>query len=171
MKHRIVATLRYGRVFNPIFCIVLIVALVISVFFIPLIIYFAFLEKEYILLCVLILNILIIPIAVYSINYFFKVNKQIKLWKKDAICVKAKCKQIGSNIIYFGRGGLIKKAINISISFAYQGKKIVIKSSEYEKKDLFHDGTGCDVVFKKYRDRSIKILYSPTFNQVMILND
>lgn len=95
------------------------------------------------------------PIAlfiVYLINE--KRKKEIRLWLNDAVELCAHSTKIRTK-------GVILPAYQIRIEFGYDGKR-------YKK---FSGGIneGCDRVWSNYLDKQISILYSPSYDEVMVL--
>lgn len=110
-------------------------------------------------------NILFLLILALSIYLKIKNNRlkiKINLWLKDAIELKAYSRKIGEN-----RLGLQPAAIKIEVCFKIDGKYYARNSSA----KVFGGWEGYIGTFKKYADREINILYSPKYDEVLILKD
>lgn len=94
--------------------------------------------------------------------------KLIKLWKEDAILCTAKTKILGSSCIY--SGGVSLLTAKISVIFYCQGK-LIKKESGTKKSTGIKLFNGYSKIFMRFSDREIQILYSPKYDQVMILKD
>ena len=168
-KRKIVATLSYGKVPSKFMVGVFTTMLIGSIILIPIIIIMLIAEKQY---QFLIISIFAILLGVFLSGYFlfhcYKIKNKIKLWKQDAILLKAKSKIVAEQWVP-SYGIIGSKVAKISVTFKYEGKRIKMVSGEQGEKDLFHSKAGFDELFKEYGDREIDILYSPRFNQVMIL--
>ncbi len=97
---------------------------------------------------------------VFLLKNFLLINK-CKKWLQDAVLLKARTKGIKhpNNIVPedFGR-------IKLEITFIYNKKKI-------KKFSGTKSTNGYDLIFSRFADKDINILYSPKFDEVMILKD
>ena len=105
--------------------------------------------------------------ALISICFFLiiknnKLKRRIYLYLEDAVQLSAYSKSIDA---LYGRLRFYN-GVKIKISFIFQGKNY-IKISGNPNKDNFENGY--DRVFIKYCDKKIDILYSPRYDEVMIL--
>ena len=166
-KEKIVATLTYGRVCPKGIFIVVLYGLIGSIIAIPGIIYWAIDESAYGVLAGL------IPFGIFGFGFAFfigfhaKINKKIKQWKKDAVKLWAVTKTVGNITNTF----LGVQKIKIAVKFYYNDQKIKQTSGELNdiRESIFYMQPGYDAVFQKYANKQIEILYSPSYNQVMIL--
>lgn len=94
--------------------------------------------------------------------------KLIKLWKEDAMLCTAKTKTLGSSRIYSGGIPLITSKISVVF---YCQDKLIKKDSGTKKSKGIKLLNGYSKLFIKFSDREIQILYSPKYDQVMILKD
>ena len=110
------------------------------------------------------LTFLILP---YSMLSYLRIRKIVNVWKEDAVEIGAWAIEKDRNRI-----NLILR-IKISLEFYYNGKKYVKESGEKNdmQQDLIYYAPGYDSVYRKYVNRDIRILYSPKYDQVMILKD
>jgi hypothetical protein len=104
------------------------------------------------------LLLLILPI--YIIIKDRKNKNKIKLWLDDAIETKAYSKKTGELKLLF-----LPKGIVIQVTFKINNKNY-IKDSTVK---VFGGGKAYLASFKKYADREISILYSPKYDEVLIL--
>lgn len=91
-----------------------------------------------------------------------KLRKKITLWIEDAIELKAYSKNIGEN-----RLGIQPKAVKIQVRFKIQDQTFTRESTA----KVFGGQKGYLGIYKKYSDREINILYSPKYDEVLILKD
>ena len=93
-------------------------------------------------------------------------KRDVKLWLQDAVTVEAFCVEIERP-----QGDARDKFFRrIQLLFVYEGKEICLVSQDmpFFKKDVSQQlGTG--KIFRQYVNKRIKILYSPTHNQAMLL--
>lgn len=95
-----------------------------------------------------------------------KIRNKVAVWIQDAILINAYAKNIGTK--YWIGVPLIK----LQVEFELGGIKYV-RTTETEQRSLFDIGrpVGYFAHLSKYSNRQIKILYSPKYDQVMILKD
>lgn len=100
---------------------------------------------------------------------YLRQSRDIKKWLKDAVLLPAQAMELGR----IENGIIYRTKIKISIKFFYNEQKIIQKSGAKNKikENLFYINVGYDAIFLKYIDREIKILYSPKYDEVMILKD
>lgn len=91
-----------------------------------------------------------------------KLKSKIQLWLEDAVEIKAYSKKIGEN-----RLGMQPKATKIQVRFTIDGNHYV-KESTYKVFGGWEGYVGC---FNKYADKEVEILYSPKYDEVMILRE
>ena len=91
-----------------------------------------------------------------------RLANMIKLWLEDAVEVKAYSKKIDEK-----RFGFQPVATKIQVSFTLDNRTYKIDST-YNVFGGYKGYVGC---FNKYADREVKIMYSPKYNEVMILKD
>ena len=118
-----------------------------------------------IILVLVIINLLCLAmmfLPIYLLIRDYNNKKQIKLWLNDIIEIKAYSRALGEYKSLF-----LPKGIVIQVEFKIDEKKY-IKNSTIK---VFGGGTAYLATFKKYADREIKILYSPKYDQVLILKD
>ena len=166
-KDKVVATLAYGKVFSKALLSVVLIGLISSIISVPGLIYWAVDESEYEVLYALLVPGLGFAIFPLVLHYYRKVSKKIKLWKKDAVKLWAKTEEVDSIRTLY----LHVRKIKIRVKFYYNDKRIKQVSGEMNdmKETAYFNQVGYDSVFKKFADKRIEILYSPSYNQVMIL--
>ena len=172
-KPKIVATLKYGRFLSGwllgLFVFILCLSVTTILF---VVIYFSLSrcgiipidEDEITFLYSIILMILGLA---YSLWFFIKrakTKKKINLWLQDAIPLKAHSKSIAKR-----DSRITLPQFAIEIDFVYDDRLIIQRSGNPEKKN--YPKNGLDTIFGYYINREINILYSPNYNEVMILKD
>ena len=166
-KEKIVATLTYGKVYPKGVFTFMYIVLALVVLSIPLFIYVAIDSSQYeILYCFIFFGIIIFCFT-YILCVCTKTNNKIKQWKKDAVKLWADTKELDSiKNTFFG----VRK-IKIKVMFSYNGKKIEQVSGELNdiRENVFYTHKGYDAIYQKFANRKIEILYSPSFNQNMII--
>lgn len=104
-------------------------------------------------------------IFLYIIKKNENLKKEIKIYLQDAVLLEAQTKDVGSLSVY----RRFYDGTKIRVSFRYNGK-VITKESGNPKK-IGRINNGYDKVFWKYINRTINILYSPQYEQVMFLKD
>lgn len=91
-----------------------------------------------------------------------KIKKKIIMWLYDAVELKAYCKKVDEN-----RLGIQPKAVKIQVKFEYNNKTYSRESTA----KIFGGQQGYLSIYKKYVNKKIRILYSPKYDEVMILKE
>lgn len=104
-------------------------------------------------------------IFLYIIKKNKKLEKEIKIYLQDAVLLEAQTEDIGS----LSASRRFYDGTKIRVSFEYEGKVITKESGSLKKTGKITNGY--DKVFWKYINRTINILYSPQYDQVMFLKD
>ena len=78
------------------------------------------------------------------------------LWLKDAVELKAKIIRLAFTVSH-------SPLYQVEAQFMYNGKKMTRKSS---KGNIW---TGSHNIFAKYHNKDVRILYSPTYDEVLLL--
>lgn len=91
-----------------------------------------------------------------------KQRRMVLLWLEDAVELKAVTKEIS-----YKYSAELVRCVKIQVNFHYDGK--LHRQFSDGKNHHFDDWSGYLPLWKKYSDREIDILYSPKYNQVMIL--
>ena len=167
---KIDALLEYGEIFSFTLMFFVYFMFILGVGGIILTLCIAVIEKEYIVLSILPFFLLGI---VSSVFIFLMHRKQISRAKKflfDAVELSAKTKMLDSS---YAQNGFFRVPITkIAVEFNYDGTNIVRHSGLKEYKGgLRNNKGGYNKVFNKYANRQIQILYSPKYDQVLILKD
>ena len=170
-KYSIAASLEYGRYFSKAWIIYFYIFAFFGLVVIGGIVFISIVESMYEMLLCLILPLLSIPVAVYVIFYYHKLSAQIKLWLQDVVELNAKSVEIGTYKYDVAMSRVNKQ--KIQVSFVYNGNKVTMYSGMpgYEKTYAHNTKAGYEGIFRKFANKYIKILYSPKYNQVLILND
>lgn len=180
---RINASLKYGKYFTGKYLFFMYytftLTIIATVFTIILMILSPFNAEIYDSLIPLIIlffvGLLLTLYMLFNIFKHKKLTKRIKEWLKDAVEIDAYCKYI-DNFKVMGQPTQIK----IQVEFKYNGKKIKKLSGDERYNEgnssmnlinKYSTKTGYDWFFKKFADRQIKILYSPKYDQVLLLNE
>ncbi len=165
-KHNLVASLEYGKILSLFEKILFYIIMVFSVIF-SIVFVFCFNNNKEgciagILVCV--------AWAALSLLFILRDNKIVKIYKQclnDAVELEAE--STITDRAYESIRTFLK--VRISIKFYYNNKIITKKSGTPGYAQIF-DGSkraGYNIVFNKYGDRSIKILYSEKYDHVFIL--
>lgn len=101
--------------------------------------------------------------AVIIINH--KNCLRVKEWLKDSVKLKAYAKTLDESKVYSGFIPL--KATKIIVTFVYNGKHISKMSGKQDS--AISRFNGYSSALEKYVNREIDIMYSPKYDQVMIL--
>ena len=115
--------------------------------------------------CVLLVCGVFIGGFTYLIIRDKKLKKEIKIYLQDAVLLEAQTEDIGSLSV----SRRFYDGTKIRVSFEYEGKVITKESGSPKKTGKITNGY--DKVFWKYINRTINILYSPQYDQVMLLKD
>lgn len=116
------------------------------------------------LLILIIVSIVSGVCAIYALYLIVRIRhhrKYIKTWLQDAIELTASVKEVGENAL---KSGIFVRAVCIAVNFCYQNKA-EIKFSGTTVKGSFKKRY--DKYFLKYCNKTVKILYSPTYDQVL----
>ncbi len=165
MSQQVESTLRYGRNMPLHIVITGILAILLSCIMLILLIVFIIIDRELSLLLALFFpSIAIVGCSIFM-EYIVRAKKAIALWKEDAVelegyCIRAKNSKVKIN-----------GAIQISITFKYGEKNITRISGYREGKEDFNCNIGYAKWFKRYDNKYVKILYSPRYDEVMILKE
>ena len=158
---KIVASLKYGRIHRKSLIFLWIMFLLGFFLGIYSFVFLFSVERSLVgFICGFLSGILFLGTALYIIMKNYINCKNCKKWVQDAIELNAT--SVGIKKAYFGFSDIgLRK---LKVSFKYNKKKYVRYSGTKQ-------GNGYDRVFFRYADAEIKILYSPEFDEVMILND
>ena len=116
------------------------------------------------LLILFVLVLLILPILfLFLIIKNEKIRKQVNLWLNDAIKVKAVSKEAGRKYQF----GILYVKLQVDFDV---GEMHYTKYSESLNDKTTKEG-GYYLIWKKYVNKQIDILYSPKYDQVLILKD
>lgn len=112
-------------------------------------------------LTIILLNVefcFFIIIIIYIIYYYKKLYKNISLWLNDAVKTKAFVRRMDEISLNY-------KPFQVEFSFEIEGK-------EYKRLST-HGGliVGLNKRYIKYHNKTVNILYSPKYDQVMMLKN
>ena len=110
----------------------------------------------------------IFMLFLFSISLYIKLKndrlkREIKIWLEDAIQLVANVKQLDCCMSM----PIFPKAVKIQVEFKFNGKKCFKVSST----KICGLPQGYSSIFNKYINRKINILYSPKYDEVLILKD
>lgn len=106
------------------------------------------------------LTILSLPLYIIIKDKWTK--KQVTIWMQDAVKLEAYSKKIDECKLMF-----LPKGIRIQVAFEMNSTKYVRNSTV----KTLGGGKAYLASFTKYADRKINVLYSPKYDEVMILKD
>ena len=104
----------------------------------------------------------IISLFVYVERKNRKLKNKISVWSTDAVKIRAYSKKVGEI-----RLGMQPKATKIQVRFTLNAVEY-IRESTYKVLGGLEGYVGC---FNQYADRAVTVLYSPKYDEVMILKD
>ncbi len=107
----------------------------------------------------IIIILIVLPIVLYLMT--LKQRRNVALWLKDAIELNAHCECVDTTY-----DDVLIPLIKIKVKFKLNGKHYT-KFSENQKSA----GKGYDNFWVDFADKSVKILYSQKYDQVMFLKD
>ncbi len=122
-------------------------------------------ETIIVLTCSSTICLLIILGTSYVLHRNYKLKKKILLWLEDAIELTAQT----TTLDRFRTLGHLVAETKLQVEFYYDGIKKMQSSYDDTKKDYWFKRNGYFKVLSKYADKSINILYSPKYEQVLIL--
>ena len=165
---RIAATLKYGP-FKPLVAIVflrILFYLGIAMFGISATIFllslFGVMEESYFWI-VMLLSLLFVGFALIFLIPHASLKRKIRPWLEDAVLLTAQSQTAAVRKVY---ARVTYEVVKISVKFFYNGEKHIQASGNPEKHKELNGFSQC---YWDYTDREIQILYSPTYDQVMIL--
>ncbi len=166
MIKKIATTLEFGAVYAGAFLVFLYSALIMAIVATCLMLLLSVTKDSQLYIAFAICGIISICfLLVILINH--KNCKKVKEWLKDSIPLKAYCKTLDESITF--SGFLPLKSKKVIITFTFNGQTISKESGKKNQSQFSLNGYS--VLIKKYADRKIDILYSPKYDQVMILKD
>lgn len=141
----------------------------LCLFSVVLSVFISVIKNRYDVLMCLILPGIVLPIFIYILIKHYRLCAKVKLWIEDAVECWADSITLDSQVPpWIGN----RRVFKIQVKFIYQGKKLIKNSGNAKKKGIYNTlYDGYDSVFKKYTNRKIKILYSPKYDQVLILKE
>ena len=102
-------------------------------------------------------------IILYFLYQNRKKEKKIRECLKDAVLLEARTKDISNSVV-----DRIYSGVKIKVEFNYKNIVHVCQSGNKNSKKR---NNGYDKVFRKYVNRKIRILYSPKYDEVLMLKD
>ena len=95
-----------------------------------------------------------------------KQKREINFFFFYAVELQAKATEIG-----VWSGWLKTKSYKLQVGFDFEGKNYSFESKNKHIEFVFWEPDGYDEIWQKYINKNIKILYSPKYNEVMIIGD
>ncbi|MDE6059517.1 MAG: hypothetical protein K2G44_05735 [Clostridia bacterium] len=167
MKHKkIAASLELGAVYTWKFLLLLCVTFILTFSTASVMIYFSITEEIELLICVIMFYIMAILLLIVII-VCQRQAKKVKKWLADAVELTAQSTTLGDSFVWAAFFPM--KTKKIFVKFEYEGRVIRKESGKNKENSFFQQGYSA--AFRKYADREIKILYSPKYDQVLIMKD
>lgn len=107
-------------------------------------------------------SVALLSVSIFIICKDKKIKSKIQTWLEDAVEIKAYSKKIGEN-----RVGIQPKATKIQVQFTLNG----IQYRRDSTAKVFGGWEGYIDCFNRYADKDVTILYSPKYDEVLILKD
>lgn len=120
-------------------------------------------EVEDMMIAVVILVPFFISCGCYFLFWHYRWNRNVDLWLQDAVHLEAKCVEMSSWKELYAHEGY-----KILVRFRYDGKRRTVYSGRRRKGKLMTEG-GFGGIYHYYAGRVVDILYSPKYDQVMLL--
>ncbi len=169
---KVAGSLEYGPLMQRWELIMQVGGIFCSAFFVALLLWMAFTEEEMEAAPVLFAIVALLMVGCASV---FLVNliknhrhlKAIGRWMQDAVPYTVFAEKVDEDRI--GYRWKYLPAVRIAVRFRYQGRRITRFSGE--GRNGLNTRNGYAPGWKKYCDREINILYSPKYDQVIVLKD
>lgn len=165
-KKKIVATLKYGKVLSRSLLAFLFVSIFLSCTMIIALFIVAFYCNNYKIIVFDLFPALFIFVLIVLIIDGNKARQDIRKWVLDAVPIEAYCEEVLEPQKKLKIGCVGK----ISVSFSYNGNKITLYSQKSADAKFDPTGSyGSDKVFRKFVNKKVNILYSPSYKEVMFV--
>lgn len=106
-------------------------------------------------------------ILLLCLLYYKSEIKKVSKWLDDAVLITATSKQILAREVEWSDAAFSTPAIKIKVFFKFDNKTYVYESCDHHSGSACPDG--CTYYWRKYADKEVNILYSPKYEEVMIL--
>ena len=168
-NYKIIASLTYGKKFSVGVLVLFYIGLLLNVLTVPLAVFCAVYYAEYEVLVGLFLPLIGIPGLSYIIIVVSRENRNIRRWEKDSVMLFAHVSEVDR----MGNGAINTVKVKISVKFNYNGVKRIQESGEKnnKKSNIFYIHPGYDAIFLKCIGDRRRILYSPAYDQVLLLKN
>lgn len=110
----------------------------------------------------LFVSVLFVPLGIATVVVEIKHKRKINGWLKDAVVLIGTCDYAEYNFTK------IDGSCKIAITFECDGKELVRTTGSQNYHPLTWTQDGHQKIFRKYVGKNIKILYSPTYDEIMI---
>ncbi|MDE6104966.1 MAG: hypothetical protein K2G38_04725 [Clostridia bacterium] len=157
MKYKIEALLNHGKYYSKNWVIFSYITLILGILSMLLLIVCAILASEYLILLTLLLVILGIVGCLCIILNNWKLKHIIELCLPDCVEVKATAEELGIINNNYGKDQI--------------GVRFTLNGQEYFRMSVAGSFLFRHIEFNKYAGKKINILYSPKYDEVMILKD
>ena len=108
------------------------------------------------------LSIALMALSIFAIVRDKKVKSEVQLWLKDAVKITAIANYAGEI-----RFGFQAKATKIQVDFVLDGKHYYRESTV----KILGGEAGYNSAFNKYVNKYVRIMYSPKYDEVMIIKN
>ena len=164
----IAASLEYGPVSYAKARVVFYFGIVSSPFFAVLAVLMA-VSVAFGFLLFLIIPVLLLPLCFYLFLHAKKRKKKFASWLDDAAEYTAESKKIDSEFDLLA----LARVYRIQIKFDFEGAKIqrISGRPDHYEFDVYDVENGYHSVFRDFVDKEIRILYSPEYDQILILKE
>lgn len=156
-KYRVIASLKMGKYYSRFMRSIILIGALLGTLMIPVAIYISMLEKDPAFLCLIFFVALVVSGCIYAYIKLVEVHRHVLLVLKDGDELDGDAKRtcINSNIL----------DERLTVKFFYKGKKYVKISDKPNMRKPFLGYKA----FRRYADKSIRILYSEKQDDVLII--
>ena len=156
-KYQVVASLKMGRVHSCFIRVIALIASLIGILMLPVAICILVVEKDPAFFCLIFFVALIALSGIYVYIKLVEINRHVLLVLKDGYELDGNAMRTCVN------GNFLDE--RLTVKFFYQGKKYVKTS---DKPNIRKPFLGYKA-FRRYADKSIRILYSERQDDVLII--
>ena len=151
---KIVASLKYGRIYGKRMKMLFVAVIFMGVLWI---VVSTNLQSTKWVVLGIIEGILICCFGVYYLAKNYNLKKRVKIWEIDAIQLKACVYQESNSVSY--------NPLHIKIHLIFEYQNQTMKKISGTGKGQ----SGFDIMYKQFVNKEIDILYSPKYDEVMLL--
>ena len=121
---------------------------------------------DYYVFEVVIFSVLVLGLLIFLLIKLYKVRKTVAQEMADAVELEAKAYKSDEKGNLYEMVGL--EPPRLSVIFTYNGEKQLRVSDKMSVKRVL---VGYEFALKKYANKTVRILYSPQYDHVVIVND